>query len=84
MISCTKPILEQPSCQRVYMLADWYDYDTNYLRTDTLWPWGRYHNDFCGNDTLQFVNGGLLRLCEDSTFEMIRYVIGNKITQPWI
>lgn len=82
--ACSKVELKQPTCKRVYCLSDRYTYDTVYLRTDTLRPFGRYHNDFCGSDTLKFVTQPMLFLCTDSTFEIVRYVIGDKITQPKI
>lgn len=81
---CSKYEPIQPTCKRVYCLSDRYSYDTVYLRTDTLWPFGRYHNEFCGSDTLKFVTLPMLFLCADSTYEIVRYVIGNKITQPKI
>jgi hypothetical protein len=84
-ISCTKENIKEPTCQRIFMLSDKYSIDTVYLRTDSIFPWGRLHNDFCGEQLNQFKSDtSLLRLCEDQTFERKRYVIGNVITQPFI
>lgn len=82
LAGCSKVELKQPTCKRVYCLSDRYSYDSVYLRTDTLWPFGRYHNDYCDSDTLQFVTQPMLYLCADSTFEIRRYVIGDRTTQP--
>lgn len=84
LAGCSKVELKQPTCKRVYCLSDRYSYDSVYLKTDTLWPFGRYRNDFCDKDTLKFVTQPILFLCDDSTFEIRRYVIGDKITQPSI
>jgi hypothetical protein len=80
---CTKLYVEHPPCQRVYMLSDKYTLDTSYIRTDTLWPWGRYNNAFCNSDTLIFyqsVQPTPLQICGKDNLVIIRYVVGNKIT----
>ena len=82
LFSCSKSELKQPTCKRVYCLVDKYNRDTVYMRTDTLWPHGRYGNDFCNEDTLRFVTQPIIFMCMDSTYEILRYVIGNKITRP--
>jgi hypothetical protein len=73
--SCWKSELPTPTCKRVYCLSERYTIDMKYIRTDTLWPFGRLHNDFCGSDTLQFVNPPILFLCADSTYEIKRYIL---------
>ncbi len=84
LFSCSKSELKQPTCKRVYCLVDKYNYNKDYIRTDTLWPFGRYGNDFCNADTLRFVTQPTVFFCTDSTYEITRYVIGNKITEPTI
>lgn len=82
---CSKAELPEVNCKRVYYLSDRYTLDTVYLKTDTLWPYGRYHNDFCGSDTLQFTSKvSFLLLCADSTYEIKRWVVGDVASQPKI
>lgn len=81
--SCTKPVEPTPTCQRVYFLSDKYRIalaDTMYMFTDSLWPWGRYNNVFCGQDTLQFKNTEELKFCGQDIYEIRRFVIGDKKT----
>jgi len=81
LAACNKEEPIKPTCQRVYFLSDKYTYDTIYVKTDSLWPWGKHNNDFCNSDTLQFSNDErILKICADSTLEVRRWVIGNKIT----
>ncbi len=84
--ACTKEYTSPvPQCQRVYYLSDKYTFDTVYLKTDTLWPWGRYNNVFCGKDTLIFSNyRDSFRVCGIQIYEVLRCVIGDKITYPKI
>lgn len=83
---CVKQALPAATCQRVYVLADYYRLDTVYLRTDSLWPWGRLNNAFCGRDTLVFARhqSQPVQVCGTSQLVAIRYVVGNKITQSKI
>lgn len=65
-----------PTCKRVYELCDRYTRDTVFIRTDTIWPWGRYNNWFCGKDTLQFINHITAgTICADSTYQVTRYAM---------
>ena len=81
---CTKQQMRIPTCQRVYVLQDHYRLDSVYLRSDSLWPWGRFNNVFCGRDTDQFITEKLqlVRVCGTDELTATRYVIGNKITEP--
>lgn len=83
---CVKQALPVATCQRVYVLADYYRLDTVYLRTDSLWPWGRLNNAFCGRDTLAFTRyePKPVQACGTDQLVAIRYVVGNKITQSKI
>jgi len=85
MCSCSKDneYIQNPICKRVYELSDKYKLDSSYIKTDTLWPWGKYNNVFCNSDTLQFVNLTVsMKVCTTETLEIRRYVIGNVITKP--
>ena len=83
---CVKHALPVATCQRVYVLADYYRLDTVYLRTDSLWPWGRLNNAFCGRDTLVFTKyePKPVQVCGTSQLVAVRYVVGNKVTQSKI
>lgn len=83
--ACTKQYVEHPTCQRVYMLSDKYKLDSTYLHTDSLWPWGRHNNAFCNADTLIFYETAKptpMRICADNQLEIIRFVVGEKLTTP--
>lgn len=84
--SCTQEFVPAPpTCQRVYELSDKYDSDTLFIKTDTLWPWGRYANVFCKSDTLIFSQfNDSLHGCEPQGYQRTRYVIGDKKTLPLI
>lgn len=82
LLSCSKEYL--PDCQRIYVLVDKYNGDTSYWKTDTLRPWGE-NNLFCKADTMWAHDYKPVLLgCNPLGFELVRYVIGNKITYPTI
>src|SRR6188768_3777014 len=90
LISCTKQTIPEPTCQRVYILSDKYRSDSTFIQTDSIWPWGRYNNVFCGEELADLsAIKDTTRPCvvpnpliPDMKIETIRYVIGNKITHP--
>lgn len=85
-IGCTKAQdLPESTCQRVYYLSDKYTVDTFFVRTDTLWPWGRTNNVFCNDELNQFrIPNDSFIVCSIQMYEVRRFVIGNIITHPRI
>lgn len=82
---CDKhPLLyKENNCKRVYEIWDVYDLDTNWIKADTVWPWGRNNNVFCGKDTEQFkIDYPLWWFCSEGVLKHIRYVIGDAKTEP--
>jgi len=76
LISCTKENIKQPTCFRVLELCDEYNGSMNFLRTDTLWPWGINNNIFCGNELNIFKNYiSKTEGCEETGYVMFRFKI---------
>jgi hypothetical protein len=81
---CSKNINKiTPTCEFYTLLSDKYTGDSSYIRTDTLSPKYAYacgkDLDSCKKYAIQWLNN-----CGNNTIECLRYVFGNKKTDPII
>jgi len=85
-ISCSKGNYEQnPTCQRVFMFADFYNSDTIYTHTIEMHPFKPYENYLCNDELVQWRNQPTpLSGCPADGFSKYRYSVGNEITKPII
>jgi hypothetical protein len=77
LFSCSKngEYIQKPTCYRYLELSDKYNGELIYLRTDTLWPQGRYNNVACGDDTLKLMKIFPLEGCDNGGFQRMRYLL---------
>lgn len=77
LLSCSKSKFIEPSCRWYIMLSDKYNYDSVFIRTDTLFGRAGQYAYACGSnlDSIKAFKPIMFNVCANNMLETIYYVI---------